>query len=135
MIVRRFPLRGWQDVDTARAALVREPVDGLLVLVDRVTAAHRANFIQSADQLRLPAVSGPRYFVDDGGLMSYGIDWPIPLLGTADPLVRILDGAKPSDLPVQRPTRFYLVLNQQTSKALGLALPRSLLLQATEVVE
>lgn len=135
LAVRRFPLRGWQDVDAAHQELLREPVDGLLVLFDRVTHVNRWEIIATVNRLRLPTVYGSRYFVEDGGLVSYGIDWPALLVASADYVARILDGAKPADLPVQQPTRFELVVNRYRARTQGVIIPQSVLLQATEVLD
>jgi len=135
LAVRRFPLRGGQDVDAAHQILLREPADGMLVLLDRVTYVHRWEIIAMANQLRLPTVYGSRFFTEYGGLVSFGIDWPALVVASADYVARILDGAKPADLPVQQPTRFELVVNRRGARTLGVTLPRSVLLQATEVIE
>jgi putative ABC transport system substrate-binding protein len=132
--LRAFPLRDWKDVDAAELTLMREPVDGLAVLFDHVTSANRVNIIAVASRRRLPAVYGSRYFVDDGGLLSYGINWPAQVRRSAEYIARILDGAKPADLPVERPTEFDLVINLHAAKVMGISVPQSVLLQATEVI-
>ena len=129
-VIRRFPLRDWQDVDAALAALLREPVDGLSVLFDRVTSGLRWNIIDAANRLHLPTIHGARHFVEDGGHHSHGIDWPALRVARADCFARILDGAKPADLPVQQPTRFELVVNRHRARKLNMAIPQSVLLQA-----
>jgi putative ABC transport system substrate-binding protein len=84
---------------------------------------------------RLPTLSGIRDYVEAGGLMSYGPNFPDIFRRTGDYVDRILRGAKPADLPIQQPTKFDLVVNQTTAKALGLRLPESFLLRADEVIE
>lgn len=134
LTLRAFPLRDWRDVDAADTTLVREPVDGLVVLFDRVTSANRPNIVGIASRRRLPAVYGSRYFVDDGGLLSFGVDWPVQFMRSAEYIARILDGAKPADLPVERPTQFEMVVNLHMAKVMGISVPQSVLLQATEVI-
>ena len=134
LTLRAFPLRDGRDIDAADLALAREPADGLVVFFDRVTSTNSAAIVGLARRRRLPAAYGGRHFVDGGGLMSYGIDWPAQLARTADYVARILDGARPADLPVERPTRFDLVINLHAARVQGISLPQSLLLQATEVI-
>jgi putative ABC transport system substrate-binding protein len=134
MTLRRFPLKDWRDVDAAQAVWMREPVDALLVPLDRVTGANATNIANMANRLRLPAVYGGRLFIEQGGMVSYGIDYPAQVIASADYLARILDGARPADLPVQQPTRFELVVNLHLAKVYGVTIPQSVLLQATEVI-
>ena len=96
---------------------------------------HRKPIIALADRYHLPAVYPFRYWVVDGGLLSYGIDVLDLFRRTASYVDRILRGEKPSDLPVQAPTKFELVINLKTAKALGLTVPISLLGRADEVIE
>ncbi len=135
LVVRRFALQGWQDAEAMPSALSREPVDGLLVPLDLLTYEYRAEIIQVANRLRLPAVYGSRFFIEHGGLVSFGIDWPAMMVGSADYVARILGGAKAADLPVQQSTRFELIVNRQRARTLGVTIPQSVLLQATEVLE
>jgi putative tryptophan/tyrosine transport system substrate-binding protein len=92
------------------------------------------NLVNLAARRRLPAAYGSREFVEDGGLMSYGVDWLKHAARTADYVARILDGAKPADLPVERPTHFELLVQLQIARAQGIAIPQSVLQQATEVI-
>ena len=96
---------------------------------------HRKAIIALAAQYRLPAVYTLRYFAASGGLMSYGPDLTDLFRRAAAYVDRILRGAKPSDLPVQAPTKFELVINLKTAKALGVTIPPSLLATADEVIE
>jgi putative ABC transport system substrate-binding protein len=134
LTLRAFPLRDSRDIDAADLALTREPADGLVVFNDRVTGYDSAAIVRLAGRRSLPAAYGGRHFVDSGGLIWYGNNWAAQLARTADYLARILDGARPADLPVERPTRFDLVVNLRAARVQGINLPQSLLLQATEVI-
>ena len=108
---------------------------GLLVMHQPLTHVHRKQIVKLASEHRLPAVYGSREAVDDGGLIAFG-----PSMGTiygraATFVDRILKGAKPADLPVEQPTKFELVINLKTAKALGLKIPPSLLQQADQIIE
>ena len=103
--------------------------------MNALTTLHRGRIIALAARLRLPAVYHFRYFVTDGGLISYGPD-PIDQFRRAAGYVdRILKGAKPADLPVQAPVKYETVLNMKTAKALGLDVPATVLVRADEVIE
>jgi putative ABC transport system substrate-binding protein len=115
--------------------VAREPNTALLVLPDLFTANNRQSIIALAARHRLPAVYPFRYFVASGGLMSYGPDTIDPFRRAAGYVDRILKGEKPSDLPVQQPTKFEFVINLQTARALGLDVPDKLLATADEVIE
>ena len=108
---------------------------GLIVLGSVLTQAHRDLIIKLADQHRLPSIYTTRYFVADGGLMSYGPDRVDLYRRAAGYVDRILKGEKPADLPVQAPTKYELVINLKTAKALGLEVPPTLLARADEVIE
>ena len=108
---------------------------GLIVLPSAFVAVHRQLIFEQAAQHRLPAVYGFRYFAADGGLMSYGVDVRDLFRRSAAYVDRILKGAKPGDLPVQAPTKFELVINLKTAKALGLTIPPTLLALADEAIE
>lgn len=131
-----MPLRDWKDADVAGLTLLREPVDGLIVMFDRITAGLGWNIVQMADRMRLPVVYGSSYFIYNGGAtVSYGADWPALVRQSADYVARVLDGEKPANLPVQQPTRFELVVNMYKARTLEMKIPQSVLLQATEVIE
>ena len=98
-------------------------------------AGHQAPIISAAARNNVPAVYSYSYFARDGGLLSYGVDQLDTLRHAATYVDRILRGEKPGDLPVQFPTKFEMVVNRKTATALGLAIPPSILLRATEVVE
>src|SRR5215472_3102140 len=123
------------DIDNVFDALAREPNGGLLVLPDTFTTVHRDKIVALADHHRLPAVYPLRFFATSGGLMAYGADLVELLRLSALYVDRILRGAHPSDLPVQSSTRFELIINLKTAKALGLEVPPTLLARADEVIE
>ena len=129
------PVHSEVEIETAIIALGREPGGGLFVMGDVFTGAHRAPIILGAARNDVPAVYGFSYFVRDGGLLSYGVDPLDSLRRAASYVDRILLGAKPAELPVQLPTKFEMVLNLKTAKALGLTVPPSILLRATEVID
>jgi putative ABC transport system substrate-binding protein len=116
------------------AAFARSPNAGLVVTVGG-TAVHRDVIVAAAAKYRLPAVYPYRYFVSDGGLISYGPDTIEPYLRAANYVDRIFKGEKTANLPVQAPTKYHLAINLKTAKALGLTVPPSLLARADEVIE
>jgi putative tryptophan/tyrosine transport system substrate-binding protein len=123
------------EIERSMTELGREPGVGLIVLADNFTAVHRDLIISLAARYRLPAVYPYRYFAEAGGLLSYGID-VIDLFRRAPSYVdRILKGEKPGELPIQAPTKFELVINLRTAKALDLAVPRILLAGANALIE
>jgi putative ABC transport system substrate-binding protein len=129
------PVHSDGEIEAAITALGREPGGGLVVMPDPFVGVHRAPIILAAARNNVPAVYFQSEFVRDGGLLSYGFD-PVDTFRRAASYVdRILRGAKPGDLPVQFPIKFEMVVNLKTAKALGLAVPLSILLRATEVVE
>jgi putative ABC transport system substrate-binding protein len=117
------------------AAFARGPTDGLIVGVSVVAAVRRQRIVQLAAQHRLPAVYFNRSFVEAGGLISYGPRAIDNYRRSASYVDRILKGAKPAELPVQAPTRYELVINLKTAKALGLEIPPTVLARADEVIE
>ena len=108
---------------------------GLIVLPNPVADENRELVARTAARHALPAIYAYRYYVTSGGLMSYGIDTDDQFKKAASYVDRILKGAKPADLPVEQPTKFELVINLKTAKALGLTIPPSLLLRAHQVIE
>ena len=128
------PVHSDVEIETAIMALGREPGGGIVVILEVFTYAHRAPIILAAARNNVPAVSGLA-FARDGGLLSYGADLVDDHRRAASYVDRILRGAKPGDLPVQLPTKFEMVVNRKTATALGLAIPRSILLRADEVIE
>jgi putative tryptophan/tyrosine transport system substrate-binding protein len=128
-------LRGAPEIERVVAAFARSPNGGLIVTSTSLALRHRELIIALAARHKLPAVYYRRYFVTTGGLMSYGYDLADQYRRATVYLDRILKGEKPADLPVQSPTRYELVINQKTAKALGLTVPESLLARADEVIE
>jgi putative tryptophan/tyrosine transport system substrate-binding protein len=128
-------VRNTDEIETICAVLGRHGATGILVMPDVFTTAHRAQIIARAARYRLPAVYAYRYFVTDGGLLSYGID-PVDQSRQAAAYVeRILKGTPAGLLPIQAPTKFELVINLKTAKALDLDVPPMLLALADRVVE
>ena len=122
-------------IDAALAALLRERPDALILQPHPLTARHGVRIATFATRNRLPAMGGGRWFAVDGGLMSYGSDFAEGWRLAARYVDRILKGAKPADLPVEQPTKFELIINARTAKAIGLSLPPSLLLRADAVIQ
>ena len=117
------------------AAVAEQVPDARIIDTDAVLLSNRKSIVEFAAAHDFPAMYGLREFVDDGGLMSYGpvaFDIWRCVAGYVD---KILKGAKPADLPVQQPTKFELVVNLNTAKALGLTIPQSILARADEVIE
>lgn len=123
------------EIEKAMADLGAVPDSGLIVMPDNFTTFHRELIISLAARLRIPAIYPYRYFVDEGGLLSYGIDVLDLFRRAPDYVDRILQGAKPADLPVQAPKKFELVINLKTARALGLVVPRILLAGADALIE
>jgi putative ABC transport system substrate-binding protein len=130
-----LPVRSAADIESAVENLVREPNGGLLLPTDVTTVVHRDLIIGLAARHRLPAVYSFRADVTRGGLICYGPNTTDLFRRAASYVDRILRGEKPSDLPVQAPTKFELVINLKTAKGLGLTIPQSVLLRADEVIE
>jgi ABC-type uncharacterized transport system substrate-binding protein len=133
--LRFLEVRRPGEIDTAFAAMVRERPGALLVLADPMLDSQRTRIVESASRNRLPAMYQWREFAEDGGLMSYGADLTAIYRRLGTYVDKILKGAKPGDLPVEQPTKFELVVNLKTAKALGLRIPPSILLQADKVIE
>jgi putative tryptophan/tyrosine transport system substrate-binding protein len=123
------------DIERAIAAFARETNNGLIVTTGGLTTLHRALIAALAARHKLPAVYPARFFATAGGLISYGSDRIEPYRRAAGYVDRILKGEKPADLPVQAPTKYELVINLKTAKALGLEIPPTLLARADEVIE
>jgi putative ABC transport system substrate-binding protein len=129
------PVHGDGEIETAITALGREPGGGLVVTPDAFMTVHRAPVISAAARNNVSAVYSQSVFARDGGLLSYGFDQIDSYRRAATYVDRILRGAKLAELPVQFPTKFEMVVNLKTAKALGLTVPQSILLRADEVIE
>jgi putative ABC transport system substrate-binding protein len=128
-------VRDGGEIERAVAAFVRSSKGGLIITTGRLTLVHRDLIITLAARHRLPAVYWNRFYAASGGLISYGPDPVDPYRHAAGYVDRILKGEKPADLPVQAPTKYELVINLKTAKALGLTVPGTLLARADEVIE
>ncbi len=129
------PVASEVDIEKVIAGLGHEPGSGLIVMTDSYMTVHRKSIIDLTARHKIPAMYFDGSKVVEGGLISYGIDY-VDLFRRAAPYVdKILRGAKPSDLPVQHPSRFELVINTTTAKALGLTIPQSILVRADQVIQ
>jgi len=129
------PVHSDVEIETAIIALGREPGGGLVVVPDYFNITHRTSVISAAARNNVPAVYTLSSYAEGGGLLSYGPDPGDPFRRAPTYVDRILRGAKPGDLPVQFPTKFEMIVNLKTAKALGLTVPQSILLRADDVIE
>jgi putative ABC transport system substrate-binding protein len=127
-------VRDSSEIERAVAAFARSGNGGVIVTAGG-TAAHRKLIISLAARYKLPSVYPYRYYAVDGGLISYGPNTHDQIRRAAGYVDRILKGEKPADMPVQAPTKYELIINLKTAKALGLTIPQSLLATADEVIE
>ena len=123
------------EFDAAFAAMEKKRPDGLVVMGDIFFYSHRTRIVEFATKNHLPAVFTLRGFADAGGLLAYGASYPAMFRRAANYVDKVLKGEKPADLPVEQPTKFELVINLKTAKALGLRIPPSLLARADQVIE
>jgi len=123
------------EIETAFTAMAGERPDALLVSADPMLLSEGRRIVELAARTRLPAIYPFRRSAEVGGLMSYGTDLFAVYRAAATYVTRILNGAKPADLPVQQPTKFELVINVKTAKAVGLTIPQSLILQADQLIQ
>ena len=135
MELRTLEARGPDDLARAFAAMTQERVGAVLVLGDGMFGLHRTRIADLAVRSRLPTIHASAGMVIAGGLMSYGVSHPDLFRRAATYVDRFFKGAKPSDLPIERPTKFELVINLRTAKAVGLTIPPSLLARADHVIE
>jgi ABC-type uncharacterized transport system substrate-binding protein len=132
--VTPIEVRQADEIITAVLAL-KGRADALYVATDPLIHSNRIRTNALARDQRLPTISGNRDYVDAGALMSYGPDWPVLFRHAAEQVDKILRGTKPADIPVEQPTKFDLVINLKTARALGLTVPPTLLARADEVIE
>ncbi len=135
MTARSLPVHNHAEIERAIANEARESGGSLITLPDSFNIAHRASIIAAANRLRLPLMGLGEFYPRSGGLMSYWFDPVAIYVDAASYIDRILRGASPGDLPVQQPTKFSLIINLKTAKAIGLTAPQSLLQRADEVIE
>jgi len=127
-----------RDAEALKRALetgLGEGASALLINAEAVVLANRQTIVDFATRHKLPAMYSAREYVDVGGLISYGVHYPDLYYRAASYVDKILKGAKPGDLPIEQPTKLNLVINLKAAKALGIAIPRELLLRADEVIQ
>jgi putative ABC transport system substrate-binding protein len=130
-----LPVRTADDFDDALRTGLKDGVKGVVVLSSPVFQVNSARVAALTIRNRLPAISAFREFADAGGLVAYGPDLKEFFRRSALYVAKIIEGAKPGDLPIEQPTKFQLVINLKTAKALGLTIPQSLRLRADEVIQ
>ena len=135
VVVRSFEIQHAVEFDGTLAAILRARPDGLIIFPDPLTSTHMDRIVDFTKANRVPAMDGRRQFPEHGGLISYGIDYAQHVRDGLRYVDRILRGAKPANLPIEQPTKFELIINLKTAKALGLTIPPSLLLRADKVLE
>ena len=135
LTLQSVEVRGVTDLDTAFGAIRSGRPDALITFSEPLTLTHGQRIVGFAMKIRVPMISEIREFADAGGLMTYGPSLPDLGRRAATYVDRILKGAKPADLPFEQPTKFELIINAKTAKALGLTISHSLLLRADEVIQ
>jgi putative ABC transport system substrate-binding protein len=133
--LRFVEMQGPNELERAFSTIIRAPPDALVVFPSTMLFAERARIVALAAKHRLPSVFNNRQAVELGGLMGYGTNLPELLRRTGTYIDKVLKGARPADLPVEQPTRFELVINLTTAKALGVTIPPSLLVRADRVID
>ena len=133
--LRLFEASDLPSIERAFAAMAKEQVSALNILTDPVFVAHGARIAALAQKARLPSVSGYTAYADAGGLIAYGPSYYELARSAGGYVARILRGDKPGELPVERPTKFELVINTRTARQLGLSFPQALLLRADRAIE
>jgi putative ABC transport system substrate-binding protein len=123
------------DFAGAFSAMTKERAGGVIIIASSMFNAERTRIAELAAQSRVPAISSTKEFAEAGGLMAYGINLGENFRRAATYVDKILKGTKPADLPVEQPTKFELVINLKTAKALGLTIPPALLARANEVIQ
>jgi putative ABC transport system substrate-binding protein len=135
IMLQSLPIRRQQDINDAIQQAVRDQANGLVVLSSPLIYEQRSQIGSIALSARLPTISLFNTFPKEGGLMAYGPDFPAIYTQAAGYVARVLAGANPGELPIQRPTKFELVINLKTARALGLTVPETLLVRADQVIE
>jgi putative ABC transport system substrate-binding protein len=135
IVIRSHSVRTPDELEIVLAAIERERATAFMPFDSQVAFVNRRRLVEFAARNRLPAVYWVRAYANDGGLMSYGPSLPDLFRRASTYVVKILKGAKPADLPIEQPTKFELVINLKTAKALGLTIPPTLLARADEVIE
>ena len=135
MQLQSLEVRGPNDFEGAFQAATKGRAGALSVLSDAVMFAHRTRILELAGKQRLPTMHTQSLWVEAGGMMSYGTHFPDLYRRAATYVDKILKGAKPADLPVEQPTKFELVINLKTAKALGLTIPPNVLARADKVIQ
>ena len=133
--IESIGVRDLINFDSAFARIENGRIDALLTLVDPFTSQHRQRSVEFAAHRRLPAIYESREFVEVGGLISYGPNLVAIEQRAAEYVDKVFKGAKPADLPVEQPTKFEMLVNMKTAKALGLSIPRSVMLRADQLIE
>jgi putative ABC transport system substrate-binding protein len=124
-----------EEIDPAISAIGRTHAQALYVVEDPLFTTHRTTLLNLASNAHLPTTYGARHWAEEGGLMSYGASYGDLMRRSVGYVDKILKGAKPGDLPIEQPTKFELVINLKTAKALGITIPESMLLRADEVIK
>jgi putative ABC transport system substrate-binding protein len=135
LTLRSVPIGEPDKFDAAFRGMTRDGRQAVIILADPFMNFYRGQIVNLAAQYNLPAVYGFKEYVDAGGLLSYGASLSDTFRRAATYVDKILKGAKPGDLPIEQPTKFELVINLKTAKALGLTIPPSLLQRADQVIE
>ncbi|PYM14385.1 MAG: ABC transporter substrate-binding protein [Candidatus Rokuibacteriota bacterium] len=133
--VQAVDVRAPSEFAAAFASMTRARAGALLLLADSMFSLYRAELLDATAKNRLPAIFWSRRFAEAGGLMSYGTNYPDLFRRAAEYVARVLKGARPADLPIEQPTKFELVINMKTARALGLSIPPSVLLRADQVID
>lgn len=129
------PVSDLAAIEAVLTRLAREPGGALILPPDPFVITHRKRIVELTTSAKMPIVSATRAFVDEGGLLAYGANIPNLFNQAADYVDRILRGQKPADMPVQQPTKFEMIVNLKSAKAIGVTIPAALLVRADEVIE
>lgn len=133
--LQRVEARNFEEIEAVFSAMTKTNVNALLSVSDTVFGAHRKRIVELAAKNRLPAIAERREFSEDGGLIAYGVDIPDMFRRAAVYVDKIVKGTKPSDLPIERPSKFEFVINLKTAKKIGVTIPQSVLFRADKVIK